>query len=176
MNRINFSPFPNLATDRLILRQLCDGDGDSIFMLRTNESVNEFIVRPKPENVDEARRFIQNINEGISRNRWIYWAICLQGDDALLGTVCLWNFSEDNSIAELGYELLPAFQGKGIMQEALKSIIMYAFEILKFEKLEAFTHKDNDGSTQLLLKNGFTLYHGRIDEGNLNNIAYILKK
>ena len=176
MPKLNFTPFPTLTTERLTLRQLADDDDKEIFSLRSDNSVNQYITRPIPSGMDEARAFIQKINNGIRQNKSIYWAICLNDKPTLVGTICLWNFSDDRSVAELGYELLPAYQHKGIMNEALERIIMYAFETLKIEMLEAFTHKDNISSTQLLLKNNFICVPGRIDEENANNISYILKK
>jgi ribosomal-protein-alanine N-acetyltransferase len=47
---------------------------------------------------------------------------------------------ENNTIAEVGYGLNPAFQNKGIMTEALKCVIDYGFNELKLIKIEAFTH------------------------------------
>jgi ribosomal-protein-alanine N-acetyltransferase len=176
MGRINFTPFPVLSTDRLILRQLTESDDLAIFQLRSNEAVNQYIERPVPSHIDEARAFIQKINDAIGRNESVYWSICLSENDGLVGTVCLWNFSDDMTTAELGYELMPAFQGQGIMNESIKAVISYAFETLKFEKLEAFTHKENIQSAKLLLKNNFVPYPRRIDESNFNNIVYILKK
>ena len=113
MTQISFTPFPDLATERLTLRQLNSED----------ERVNEFIDRKKARTIEDARKFIQNINEGIARNKWIYWAITLIGKSTLIGTICLWKISNDRSKAEIGFELLPGYQGKGIMQETLSGII-----------------------------------------------------
>ena len=48
------------------------------------------------------------------------------------------------------------FQGKGIMQEAVKLIISYAFNNMGFKKLYAWTHRKNTASLKLLEKNNFT--------------------
>jgi [ribosomal protein S5]-alanine N-acetyltransferase len=176
MARLNFTPFPTLTTERLTLRQLTDEDDKEIFFLRSDKTVNQYITRPIPSGMDDARAFIQKINNAIAQNNSIYWAICLHDKPILVGTICLWNFSDDNSIAELGYELIPASQGQGIMNEALKRIIIYAFETLKIEKLEAFTHKDNISSTQLLVKNNFKREPGRVDEENIDIVVYFLNR
>jgi ribosomal-protein-alanine N-acetyltransferase len=109
-----------LKTERLTLRQLRSSDDKEIFALRSNDNVNKYLDRKPSKSIDDAKNFIQTINENIQRNDSIYWAITLNGTDKLIGTICLFDFSEDNSKAEIGYELLPDFQGKGIMQEALQ--------------------------------------------------------
>jgi ribosomal-protein-alanine N-acetyltransferase len=100
--------------------------------------------------MDDAKNFIQTINENIQRNDSIYWAITLNGRDKLIGTICLFCFSEDNSKAEIGYELLPDLQGKGIMQEAASEVIHFGFKHMGLATIEAYTHAKNVSSTRLL--------------------------
>lgn len=73
----------------------------------------------------------------------------------------MWNFSKDNKKAEVGYDLNPLFQRKGIMSEALKSILGFGFNNLNLDKIDAFTHKKNESSKKLLEKNGFILLEKR---------------
>ena len=144
MNKLNFTPFPVLGTERLILRCLEVSDDQELFKLRSIRRVNKYIVRPKQKNIKEIRAFISKISNGINNNEWIYWVITLNENPRLIGTICLWNFSEDKTVAEIGYELDPAFQGKGIMSEALKKIIEFAFRDIELISIEAYTHKEND--------------------------------
>ena len=176
MDKFNFTPFPVLTTERLTLRCLELSDDQLLFKLRSDKVVNKYIVRPKQKNIEEIRGFITKVKNGIENNEWIYWVITIKDDPSLIGTICLWNFSEDKTVAEIGYELDPAFQGKGIMSEALKKIIDFAFQDIKLKSIEAYTHKDNDDSTKLLQKFNFKLDDGRIDEENVENIIFKLEK
>jgi len=144
--------FPVLTSGRLILRQLTAQDDLAIFSLRSDDRVNQFIGRPKQARVEEAQAFIDEI----IRNKGMYWAICIKGQDHLIGTICLWNFSDDKTSAEVGYELMPDFQGKGFVDEALKAVIVYCFEKIALQTLHADTHKDNERSKRLLERNRFT--------------------
>ncbi|MFM9949131.1 MAG: GNAT family N-acetyltransferase; N-acetyltransferase, partial [Saprospiraceae bacterium] len=96
------------------------------------------------------------------------------GHDDLIGTICLWNFSEDKTQAELGYELKPVFQGLGLMDEAVKSVLVYSFESIGIQTLCAFTHHNNNASRRLLEKNGFEFDPDQKDDGNVNNVVYLL--
>ena len=173
---INLASYPELTTDRLTLRQLEDTDENEIFILRSDEQINQYIDRAKPTKIEEARQFITRINNNIKENKAFYWAITLKGNPKLIGTICLWNFSEDKKTVELGYELFPEFQGKGIMDEAVKKVIGFTFQTIGINTMEAFTHKDNLKSRSLLLKNNFLPDIKRKDEDNINNVIFILKK
>jgi ribosomal-protein-alanine N-acetyltransferase len=176
MSKLNFTPFPVLTTERLILRCLELSDDQLLFKLRSNENVNKYIVRTKQKDIKEIRAFISKIKDEINNNEWIYWVISLKDDPTLIGDICLWNFSDEKTVAEIGYELDPAFQGKGIMSEALKKIIKYGFMEIELQSIEAYTHKKNDNSTKLLQKYNFIRDAEQIDKENTDNIIFTLSK
>jgi ribosomal-protein-alanine N-acetyltransferase len=93
-----------------------------------------------------------------------------------LGTICLWNFSEDRKTAEVGYELLPDHHRKGIMSEALTAVLNYGFNQLHLQEIVAMTNTFNENSKGLLLKHDFVLEEGRKDEGFTDNLVFSLKK
>lgn len=169
-----FNPFPSLTTERLLLRKLKETDEEVIFLLRSDEKVNEYIIRTKLKNKDQAGIFITIILEGIIFNKWIYWAIRLKANPELIGTICLWNFSRDRTVAEIGYELRPDYQGKGIMNEAMKAVLHYGFQKLNLKKIEAYTHRFNYPSTRILEKNNFKRDNDRKDPDNPDNIIFVL--
>ncbi len=73
----------------------------------------------------------------------------------MVGTICLFGFSDENDKCEIGFELLTNFQGQGIMKEASEKVIDYAFNTIKVQKIEAFSHRDNQSSVKLLEKFSF---------------------
>jgi ribosomal-protein-alanine N-acetyltransferase len=169
MQLINFTPFPLLKTERLQLRQLKKADVTTILFLRSDAEVNKFIKKPTPESIDDAQAFIVKINNGIEENEWIYWCITLKDNPNVIGTICLWHFSEDKTIAEVGYALHPDYQQKGIMNEALNSVLKFGFNTLNLNEIEAFTHRNNAASKKLLMNHKFIYNKHRKDEDNLDN-------
>src|SRR2546423_8450895 len=149
LNR-SFAPFPILATERLTLRQLVISDEQEIFTLRSDGEINKYLDREVSNTIEDARNFINKVNENINKNDSIYWAITLGDKNILVGTICLFGFSDENSKCEIGYELLTNFQGQGIMKEAAEKVIDYAFNTIKVQKIEAFLHRDNQRSIKLL--------------------------
>jgi ribosomal-protein-alanine N-acetyltransferase len=155
MDKINFTPFPDLKTERLNLRELKDTDKTEIFALRSSESVMKFIARPRMEAMDEAQRLINRLNGGIANNEWIFWGITLKGEKKIIGTACIWNISEKDMRAEIGYDLMPEFQGKGLMQEAVQAVLDYGFNTLNLHSMEANINPDNAASIKLIAKHNF---------------------
>jgi ribosomal-protein-alanine N-acetyltransferase len=153
------------------LRQLDIGDENEIFQLRSDVSVNKSLDRPKADTLDDAKRFIEKITKAIHNNESLYWAITLRNEKKLVGTICLWSFSLERNSAEIGYELLPDFQGKGIMHEAIQAITDFGFNTLKLNTIEACTHPLNMKSIKIAERNGF-VYDKEIEDG----VIYTLKK
>ena len=168
--------FPEIMTSRLLLRKLKVSDWNEIVFLRSDENVNKYVKRPQAKNKDEALAYIAKILTGIENEEWIQWCITLKGNLGMIGTISLWNFSDDRKTAEVGYDLDPEFQGKGIMDEALKRVIDFGFYRLNLEKIEAFTHFENESSKKLLLKNRFEFVKNRKDDDDPDNVIFELRR
>jgi ribosomal-protein-alanine N-acetyltransferase len=151
----NFTTFPILTTERLTLRQLATEDRLDIFALRSDAEINKYLDRKPSKTIEDAINFIDTVNDNIQKNNSIYWAITLSGTKKVVGTICLYDFSNEKNSCEIGYELLKKFQGQGIMKEAAEKVIDYAFQIVQFQKIVAFTHNQNQNSTNLLTKLNF---------------------
>jgi len=164
--------FRLIKTSRLVLRRLVAEDRKALFILRNDEQVNRFIMRNRMTSESEATAFIEQIWSNVDRGPDIYWAICLSSQPDLIGTICLWNFSEDRKQAELGYELFPAFQGRGLMSEAVQAVLDYGFKALALTNVEAYTHKANMRSKKMLTKFKFRHLPDKTDHENDNNEVY----
>ena len=87
----------------------------------------------------------------------------------------MWNFSKDKKQVEVGYDLSPLFQKKGIMSEALKNVIDFGFRDLRLTKIEVFTHKKNESSKNLLETNSFILMAQKKDKKNSSNLIFVIE-
>ena len=154
LNR-TFTPFPILKTERLTLRQLVIADEQEIFILRSDPEINKYLDRQASNTIDDARNFINMVNENINKNDSLYWAITLSDRNIFAGTICLFGFSDENNKCEIGYELLTNRQGQGIMKEAAEKVIDYAFNTIKVQNIEALLHRDNYRSIKLLERLSF---------------------
>lgn len=155
MLNINFHPFPQMQTERLLLRKLMAEDTDNMFLLRTNKDAMKYIGRPIPKEKKEVEDLIQKINDNIQSNTGIVWGISLKNEPALIGTIGFHRIEIENYRAEVGYMLMPDYWYKGIMNEVLSEVLAYGFMQLNFHSIEAKIDPGNSNSRKILLKNGF---------------------
>jgi [ribosomal protein S5]-alanine N-acetyltransferase len=165
VNPLNFTPFPILTTDRLVLRKLTDEDAWALFDYQSDQKNFPHVEMPIYHDISEALAFIKNKNEEINQNKHILWAIVGNQTNQIVGTISLWNFNNERQSAEFGYGLFPKYRGIGFMAEALAVTIEYGFKKLGLAFLEAYTSIANAKSIKLLQRAGF-LYIGQIREGS----------
>ncbi|HVT84583.1 MAG TPA: GNAT family N-acetyltransferase [Chitinophagaceae bacterium] len=151
----NFHPFPQLETERLLLRQVQDLDADDLFILRSDQTLMRYIDRPLASSIDDALEFIRKIHDSLIQDNGITWAITIKPDHRLIGTIGFWRIEKENYRAEIGYILQEQAQGKGIMHEALKAILDYGFQEMRLHSVEANVNPSNLASIRLLEKNHF---------------------
>lgn len=168
--------FTEIRTERLLLGTVKSTDWKMISYLRSDREVNQFVKRPSAESEEEALAFITKAKHDSENRILYYWIIREKDQDQMIGSICLWNLSKEENTAELGYDLSPEFQGKGIMNEAMVSVCDFGFSKLKVGMIEAFTQKQNEASKRLLERNGFVHAEDRKDDDNPDNLIFELRK
>jgi len=152
---INFHPFPNLETPRLRLTQVAPEHASRLFEIRINEDVMRYIERPRPANLEDVMGLIRGTDELLSKNEGIGWSISLKEENEMIGMIGYWRMQPENQRGEIGYMLLPAYWGKGIMSEALAEVVRYSFEELGLHSIEADINPENLASAKILERHGF---------------------
>lgn len=168
-------PFPVIITERLNLRKILMTDVDRVHFFRSDKEINKYIKR-EPQTREMTIAHIELITADLRTNKSITWGIRTHDSNVLIGSICLWNFSEDKKTAEVGYGLDPKFQGKGIMSEALKAVLDFGFEQSGFETIEAYTDYRNIASKKLLKLHGFIPREGAKDPDNQDNEVYHINR
>ena len=148
--QLDFTPFPVLTTERLVLRRMNADDAPEMFFLRSDAGVLKYIDREPAKSVEDAAAFIEMVNKGVDANESIFWAITHKDNPKLIGNICVWNVQKDHYRAELGYVLHPDFQGKGIMAEAMQAVLHYCFHTMKLHSVEANVNPANKASVRVL--------------------------
>jgi ribosomal-protein-alanine N-acetyltransferase len=156
MLQINFTPFPELSTQRLILRKLTLEDAADVFFLRSEQAILQFLSKEPVADIKEAEDFITRINNDIDNNHSIMWAIVLKENlSKVVGTICYWRILKEHYRAEIGYVLNPKYWRKGIMKETIFKVLDYGFSTMGFHSIEARINPDNIASAALLESAGF---------------------
>ncbi|WP_064094292.1 GNAT family N-acetyltransferase [Rossellomorea aquimaris] len=165
MVTFQFSPFPTLETDRILLRKLESKDALSIFEYQSNKENFPYVDMQVYTEKEEAQSYIKKMNAGVESNKWIIWAIADVHSDQILGTASIWNLSEEQRKGELGYGLFPSYRGKGLMSEALTKVVEYGVNTMGLKTIEAYTNSKNKDSIALL-KNGYFIKKANSREAN----------
>ena len=155
MLTINFSPFPILETERLILRRVLPSDVKEMFELRSNPETMKYIPRPLLTNHEEALAHIKMMEDKIETNEGINWAITIKGDDKMLGVIGHYRIKPEHYRAEVGYMILPEYHGKGITTEAVQCVVDYGFNTMQLHSIEGVIDPENEASQRVLQKCGF---------------------
>lgn len=156
MLELNFEPFPEITTARLLLRKIVPADAEAIFILRSNEKVMQYIDKEPLKKIEEANLLVEKITGCLHSNDAITWGICLpQNNKQLIGTIGFWRIIKENHRAEIGYMLHADHWRKGLMEEAVKAVIQFGFTNMQLHSIEAHINPANAGSAGLLEKLGF---------------------
>lgn len=158
----SYEKFPEIELEQVRLRQIREDDIESLFHLFSDQEVMKYNDDPI-ETMEEAARRYNMMEPEFREKRLIRWAIARKEDDRLIGTVILSNWSKKFASADIGYDLLPAYWGQGIMTEILQKVIAFGFDQMGLNRLEASFVPENIGSKRVLEKNGFS-YEGTLKE------------
>jgi RimJ/RimL family protein N-acetyltransferase len=139
---------PVLETERLTLRAPCLEDVKAIAVLANDRRIAENTARiPHPYRVADAEQFVATVNR---RDSEACFVIMLDG--TLIGA-CGIDPRDDG--AELGYWLGAGYWGHGLMTEAARAVIDYAFGDLRHETLQSGARVSNPASRRVLEKCAF---------------------
>jgi len=156
MLEINNSPFPELTTDRLLLRRITKEDAPEIFFLRSDQTVLQHLGRDAATEIKQAEDFINKADQSINDNENILWGIALrETPEKIIGTIGFWRMEKEHYRSEIGYVLDPAYWRKGIMKEAIGKALEYGFGTMGLHSVEARISPANIASASLLESTGF---------------------
>lgn len=148
-----FANFPEIETDRLLLRELLPEDAPAIYRVFADPLVTRYYDLETYENVRQAEELIDFFDESFELERAIRWGIERKSDGALMGT-CGFVWLRVHR-GEIGYELHSSFWRQGYMSEAIDAILDFGFSELGLNRIEAVTMLENEASIGLLRSLGF---------------------
>ena len=142
-----FKNIPDLHTKRLLLRKIRISDCDDVFEYASDPEVSKYLLWSAHCTWFYTRDYLFNINLMYSKCRFYDWGIEYCGK--MIGTVGFTSFDFNNNSAEIGYVLNRRFWHNGIASEAVRRIIVFAFEELHLDKLVAKYMLENQASLRV---------------------------
>lgn len=144
---------PTLQTQRLVLRDVQLIDAPAIYAYSSNPVFYQSMGRKVPPSLEHLASNIQKQLEKkvhLCRN----WVIVLRDGNKVIGDCGFNDYRPDNSRAEINYAVDPALWNRGIATEAALCILDFAFEQLKFSRIQAICHTANKRSEAVLMNIG----------------------
>jgi len=137
------------------MRWASEDDVDAIYEIFSDPRVMRYWSSGPLPNREAAAAMQREIVQHNLSDTQMKWGLALRDTNKLIGTVTLFNLSISNGRAEIGYAMGSAYWGKGYMNEALKALIVHAFDVMNFRRLEADVDPRNDASIRTLERLGF---------------------
>ena len=160
--------FPVIETGRLLLRELTSDDIEWYMSHFSTPEIVHGSGYPGPETIKAAKEeFEMYILGPWKEGTGLRWGITLKDDGSLIGSCGFYKWeNEPHRKAEMGYDLAPAYWGRGIMREALQAIIRYGFEEMNLNRITVLVISYNDRSLRLVNRLGF------VKEGVMRESAF----
>ncbi len=152
---MTFDPFPTLETPRLLLRAPVEADTELIFRIQSDSRVNRYLGRPPDRTPADSAARVATMLAGLRDGTAIRWIVALREGGEAVGSGGFWRWEKAHRWAEIGYDLLPEYWGKGIMPEAVRRMLDFGFTAMGLHRVEANVDPDNAGSVRVLEKVGF---------------------
>jgi [ribosomal protein S5]-alanine N-acetyltransferase len=146
--------FPILKTERLILRNLVPEDQADVFAIYSNPAVTRLCDMTTLENLRQAGATTRVFQAEFEQNSGVRWAITQKGSTRLIG-LCGIGWYRHNFSALLSYDLNQSYWNLGLMTEAVRAVVRYAFAQPGMNRITATTVPENPASIQVLRHAGF---------------------
>jgi ribosomal-protein-alanine N-acetyltransferase len=156
------STFPQITTERLILRDFNEADASTVFEMFSDDRVTEFYDFGTFTDIEQANKLVAgNIRRNAAQDgSGLRWAICLADDPKnAIGSCGFHSTNKDSHSIEIGYELHPNHWGKGYAFEAVSQMLGFCFTHhipFHINRVSATTDLESHRSIALLRRLGFS--------------------
>ena len=141
-----------LRTERLILRPWREDDAADLYKYASDGEVGPPAGWLPHTSVDNSREIIRTVLSAPET-----YAVCLRGNSKPIGSIGFHrnDLAEDEDEYELGFWIGKPFWGQGLIPEASREMLRYAFEDLKMNRIWCGYYDGNEKSRRVQEKLGF---------------------
>ena len=145
-----------LQTKRLILRHWSENDAEELYKYASDPEVGPPAGWPSHTSAENSREIIRTVLSAPET-----YAVCLKENGKPIGSVGLHrnDLAERDDEYELGYWIGKPFWGQGLIPEASRELLRYAFEDLGMSRIWCGYYDGNEKSRRVQEKLGFVFHH-----------------
>ncbi|MET9700495.1 GNAT family N-acetyltransferase [Streptomyces sp. NPDC006529] len=140
------------------LRDVQSGDVEAYVRMRCDPAMMADLGGPLPAE-GMAEKVARDVGSAAGGSQWIKMILPDGNDPAVVaGTVTLWSHEEGGRlITEIGWMVLPAFQGRGLGKRAVRTLLELARGEDRWGEVHAFPATTNGPSNGICRSLGFRL-------------------
>ena len=141
-----------LETDHLILRPWVEDDAEELYKYAKDPDVGPMAGWPVHASVENSREIIRAVLSAPET-----YAVCMKETGKPVGSIGLHrnDLATQDDEYELGYWLGKPYWGQGIIPEASREVLRYAFEDLGMNRIWCGYYDGNEKSRRVQVKLGF---------------------
>ena len=141
-----------LETDRLILRPWVEDDAEELYKYAKDPDVGPMAGWSVHTSVENSREIIRSVLSAPET-----YAVCLKETGKPVGSIGLHrnDLATQDDEYELGYWLGKPYWGQGLIPEASREVLRYAFEDLGMNRSWCGSYDGNEKSRRVQVKLGF---------------------
>lgn len=141
----------NIETERLLLRKFRLDDAEMMYNNWANdERVTKFLSWTPYKSMEDVRKYISLSIKSYQQDTIYHWAIVF--NEKVVGSISVMSIDEKNKLCELGYCVGYEYWGRGIVTEAMKSVISFLFNEVQFHRIFAKHDVENPASGKVMEK------------------------
>lgn len=148
-----------IETERIILRPWEESDAEWLYKYASDPRVGPIAGWPVHTSVENSREIIKTVLSAPET-----YAVVLKSEGHAVGSVGLMignasNLDIPEDEGEIGYWIGVPYWGQGLIPEAVKELIKYAFDKLNLKRLWCGYFDENEKSKRAQEKCGFVYHH-----------------
>jgi RimJ/RimL family protein N-acetyltransferase len=141
----------------MLLRDVELGDVDAYIRMRCDPAMMAELGGPLPREGIEAK-VESDVRKTQADVHWVSMIVPDAADpETVAGSVVLWTHDDGDRMSEIGWMVLPEFQGQGLAKRSVRALLERARDDGRWGLVHAFPGVTNAASNALCRSIGFTL-------------------
>lgn len=151
----DFSHFPVLETDRLLLREMTPQDVNALLKLFGNPQVVKFLDMNPIKTADQAEEWMRWIGGIFSSKGGLRWGIESKVDGEFIGSAGLHSWNREAHYAQLGFDIAQQHWKENYPEEVARAIIRFGWDQMNLNRIEVNMVQGNVALMKIMEHLGF---------------------